>query len=282
MTNQQAELSPDTLIIDSHNHFLDLQLKDIWRFRELIYFLAWRDLKVRYKQTLIGVGWNVFNPLFTMMLFTVVFSYFAQVPSEGIPYPIFAFTALLPWQVFTTILTSSSKSLVGNAQILTKVYFPRLIIPLSSTITPVVDFCISILVLFVMMIATGISGPVWRIATVPLFLFFAILTALAAGIWMAAFHVRYRDVGHLIPFLIQFWLYASPIAYPISVVPERWRFLYNLNPMSGVITGFRWALLDGPFPDTLPFVLSIILSIILLAGGILYFNRTENIFADIV
>jgi lipopolysaccharide transport system permease protein len=258
-----------------------LDLNGIWHYRELLYFLIWRDIKVRYKQTVIGTGWAIFQPLMTMVIFTVVFGHFAKVPSDGLPYPIFAYTALLPWNYFAQAISRSGISLVGNANLISKVYFPRLIVPLSAAVAPLVDFVVAFVVLLGMMAWFGIV-PTWHALTIPLFLFIALVAALAVGLWLSALNVKYRDVGYAIPFLIQFWMYASPVAYPVSLVPDKWRPLYSLNPMAGVIEGFRWALLKQASPDLGVMLMSAVMIMALLFGGIVYFGQTEETFADIV
>ena len=222
-----------------------LGLKELWDYRELLYFLVWRDVKVRYKQTVIGAAWTVIQPLLTIVIFTLVFQHFAKLPSDGIPYPLFSFTGLLPWNYFAKALNNGINSVVGSANLITKVYFPRLILPISAILSGLIDFGISFLCLLGMMIWYGLM-PGWGVLALPLFLLLAVLTALSVGLWLAVINVRYRDVGQAIPFLIQLWLFVSPVAYPLSVVPEKWRVLYSLNPMTGVIEGFRWALLGKP------------------------------------
>jgi homopolymeric O-antigen transport system permease protein len=258
-----------------------LDFNVLWHYRELLYFLIWRDIKVRYKQTVIGTGWAIFQPLMTMVIFTVVFGHFAKVPSDGLPYPIFAYTALLPWNYFAQAISRSGISLVGNANLISKVYFPRLIVPLSAAVAPLVDFVVAFVVLLGMMAWFGIV-PTWHALALPFFLFIALITALAVGLWLSALNVKYRDVGYTIPFLIQFWMYASPVAYPVSLVPDKWRLLYSLNPMAGVIEGFRWALLKQASPDLGVMLMSAVMIMALLFGGIVYFGRTEETFADIV
>jgi homopolymeric O-antigen transport system permease protein len=276
-----SALAEPTVIIEPRKGLLHLDLKTIWEYRELLYFLVWRDLKVRYRQTAIGAGWAVLQPLLTMIIFTVVFSKFANVPSDGLPYPIFTYAALLPWSLFANSLTRGGTSVVGNAQLVSKIYFPRLILPLSGILSPIVDFAISFVILIVMMIWFG-TLPTWGVLALPLFLLLALLTALAVGLWLSALNVRYRDVGHTIPFLIQLWMFASPIAYPVSLVPERWRMLYSLNPMAGVIEGFRWALLGNESPDFGVIIISSVMVLTLLLPGIVYFKYTERTFADVV
>ena len=270
-----------TVVIKPDRGLFDLELKALWEYRELLYFLVWRDVKIRYKQTLIGAGWAILQPVMTMVVFTVVFGKFAKISSDGLPYPIFAYAALLPWNLFSHSLTRGGASVVGNAGLVSKIYFPRLILPLSGVLSPMIDFAISFMILAVMMIWYGIL-PGWGVFTLPLFLLLATLTALAVGLWLAALNVRYRDVGHAIPFLAQLWLFASPVAYPVSVVPEAWRWLYSLNPMAGVIEGFRWALLGRQSPDLAVIAISSLTVIALLMAGIVYFRYTERTFADIV
>jgi lipopolysaccharide transport system permease protein len=257
-----------------------LNLGELWEYQELLYFLVWRDIKVRYKQTVLGTAWAILQPLLTMLVFSLFFGRFAKVPSDGITYPIFAYCALLPWQLFAFAMMESSNSLVGSQNLITKVYFPRLLIPLSSVLAGLVDFAISFVVLLAMMLSYGIV-PSSRIVTVPLFLVFTIMTALAVGLWLSALNVKYRDVRYTIPFLTQFWMLATPVAYPSSLVPEKWRPLYGLNPMAGVVEGFRWALLGkSRGPGALLWV-SVAMVILLLGGGLFYFRRMESTFADI-
>jgi len=256
-------------------------LRELAEYWELLYFLVWRDVKVRYKQTFIGVAWAILQPVMTMMIFTVIFGNFAKLPSDGLPYPIFAFTALLPWNYFSQAISRSGLSLVGDSSLIRKVYFPRLIIPLASVAAPLVDFFVSFLVLLIMMAWFGIA-PSWGLLFLPLFLLLALMTALAVGLWLSPLNVRYRDVGHTIPFLLQFWMYASPVAYSISLIPEKWRLLYSLNPMAGVIEGFRWALLGKESPAFAVMALSAVMVAALLLGGIVFFKRTERTFADII
>ena len=276
-----AGATESTILIRPGRSLLRLDLNATWQYRELLYFLVWRDLKVRYKQTIIGAGWAIVQPLMTMVIFAIIFGNLAKIPSEGLPYPVFVFTALLPWNYFIQAINRSGICLVGNAGLIKKVYFPRLIIPLSAVVTPLVDFAIAFLVLLAMMLWYGITLTSGALA-LPLFLFLTMLTALAFGLWLSALDVRYRDVGHMIPFLLQCWLYASPVAYPLSLVPERWRLLYSLNPIAGVIEGFRWGLLGTRSPDPRSIAVSSIVVIVLLLGGILYFRHMENTFADFV
>ncbi len=269
------------IIIQPAAGLFHLELKAIWHYRELLYFLIWRDVKVRYKQTAIGAGWAILQPLMTMVVFTVVFGNFAKIPSDGLPYPIFAYTALLPWNYFAQAIGRSGVSLVGSANLISKVYFPRLIIPLSAAVAPLVDFAIAFVILLIMMAWFGIA-PTSGVLALPLFLLLALVTVLAVGLWLSALNVRYRDVGYTIPFLIQIWMYASPVAYPVSLVPARWRLLYSLNPMAGVIEGFRWAFLGKESPDFGVMAASTVAVVVLLLGGIVYFKQMERTFADIV
>ncbi len=256
--------------------------KDLWRFRELFYFLSWRDILVRYKQTAIGIAWSVIRPLMTMIVFTVVFGKLAKLPSEGAPYPMLVYVAMLPWQFFANSLTESSNSLITNANMLSKVYFPRIIMPASAVIVSLVDFLISFVILVVLMIWYQFI-PDWRIVTLPLFLFLALLASLGFGFWLAALNVKYRDFRYIVPFIVQFGLYVSPVGFSTNVVPEKWRLVYSLNPMVGVIDGFRWAILGGDikiFWDG--FFLSTGLVFLLFIGGVSYFRKTERYFADII
>jgi lipopolysaccharide transport system permease protein len=261
--------------------WISLNLRELWQYRELLYFLVWRDVKVRYKQTVLGAAWAILQPVATMVVFTLFFGRLAGVPSDGVPYPLFSLAALVPWTFFATGLVQSSNSLVGSQQLITKVYFPRLAIPIASVLAGVVDFALAFLVLLGVMLAYGtVPGPrgVW---IVPLLLL-AFATALGVGLWLAALHVRYRDVRYVMPFLVQLWLLATPIAYPSSLLSEPWRTLYGINPMVGVVEGFRWALLRT---DTAPgpaLVVSTLVAVALLLGGIVYFRRTERTFADVI
>jgi len=258
-----------------------LDLGEIWRYRELLYFLVWRDVKVRYKQTALGVAWAVLQPVLTMLVFSLVFGRLARMPTGGVPYPIFAFAALLPWQLFAHALTESGNSLINHQGLVTKVYFPRLLLPLSAVLAGLVDFAVAFLVLAGMMIHERIV-PGAAILLLPGFVLLALLTALAVGIWLAALNVRYRDVRYTLPFLTQFWLFATPIAYPSSLVPAAWRPWYGLNPMAGVVEGFRWALL-GQGEGVGPLLrVSIAMVVLLLVGGVIYFKKTERTFADLM
>jgi lipopolysaccharide transport system permease protein len=276
-----AAAAESVLILEPSTGFLRLKLRDLWEYRELLYFLVWRDVKVRYKQTALGAAWAVLQPVMTMFVFSIFFGRLAKVPSDGIPYPVFAFTALLPWQLFAYALSESGNSLISNQNLITKVYFPRLVIPIAAVLAGLVDFAIAFVVLLGLILYYGII-PSAAVALLPLFLLLAVMTALAVGLWLSALNVKYRDVRYTIPFLMQFWLFATPVAYPASLVPERWRVLYGLNPMAGVVEGFRWALLGkSQAPGPLLWV-SVAVVILLLVGGLLYFRKTESTFADVV
>lgn len=257
-----------------------LRPREMWDYRELLFFLTWRDIKVRYKQTALGAAWAVLQPLATMAVFSIFFGRLAKIPSDGFPYPIWAYAGLLPWQLFSYALTESANSLVGSQALITKVYFPRLVIPISAALAGLVDFAIAFCLLLVFFMYYGIV-PTWAIVTLPLFLLLAIATALGVGLWLSALNVNYRDVRYTIPFLTQFWLFITPIAYPSSLIPERWRALYGLNPMAGVVEGFRWALL-GTAPPGPMLAVSTLVVVCLLVGGLFYFRRMERTFADIV
>lgn len=267
--------------IEPSRSWFAFRLHEVWLRRELLYFLTWRDLKVRYKQTSLGALWAILQPLMMMVIFTVVFGNFAKMPSDGLPYPIFAYSALVPWNFFAGALSRCIGSLVGNANIVSKVYFPRLIIPLSATLSGFVDFAISFVILLGMMFWFGFV-PSWGILVMPLFLVLALLTALGLGLWLTALNVKYRDIGYAVPFLVQLWMYASPVAYPASLVPERWRVLYNLNPMVGVIEGFRWGLLGKESPDFGALAISAAAVLALMVGGMVYFKRTERTMVDVI
>jgi lipopolysaccharide transport system permease protein len=255
-------------------------LEELWAYRELIGFLIWRDIKVRYKQTSLGVGWAVLQPLVTMTLFTVVFGRVAKLPSDGVPYPLFTFAALLPWQMFSAGITGAANSLVGNSGLITKVYFPRLIVPIASVTATIVDFGISFVVLLVMMVWYGV--PITStILVLPAFVLLALVTAFAAGLWLSAINVRFRDVQYAVPFLVQSLLFVSPVAYTASTVPEKWRMLYAFNPLVAVIQGFRWAILGAESPAAL-IIPSLISTGLLALGGLIYFRHMEDTFADVV
>lgn len=260
-------------------HLLDL--RDLWRYHELVLFLMWRDISVRYKQTVLGAAWAIIQPFFTMVVFSVFFGRLAGVPSDGLPYPVWSYCALLPWQLFAFSLTEAGNSLVANQNLITKVYFPRLAIPLAATLAGLFDFAIAFIVLLVLMVYYGIK-PTAAVWLLPLLLAIALAAALGAGLWCAALNVQYRDVRYALPFLAQIWLFLTPIAYPSSLVPAAWRWLYGLNPMVGVVEGFRWSLLGlGEAPVTL-MLLASASSLVLLVTGVLFFERMERSFADVI
>jgi lipopolysaccharide transport system permease protein len=256
--------------------------QDLWRYRELFYFLAWRDILVRYKQTAIGIVWALIRPFLTMVVFTVVFGQLAKLPSEGAPYPILVFSAMLPWQFFSNSLSECSNSLITNANLLSKVYFPRLVVPTSAVVVSFVDFMISGMILLALMAWYNFI-PTWRILTLPLFIAVAFAASIGAGLWLASLNVQYRDFRFIVPFIVQFGLYISPVGFSSSIVPQQWRFIYSLNPMVGVIDGFRWAILGGNSQLYLPgFILSMALVFLLLVSGIWYFRKMERTFADVI
>lgn len=257
-----------------------LKITELWEYRELLYFLIWRDVKVRYKQTVLGAAWAIIQPFATMVVFSIFFGKLGKIPSDGIPYPVFAFTALLPWTFFANGLSQSSNSLVGSAHLITKVYFPRLVMPLSGVLAGLIDFVIAFVVLLGMMLFYGME-PTAAVIWLPFFLLLALTTALGTGLWLSALNVQYRDIRYVVPFLTQFWLFATPIAYPSSLLSHPWRTLYGLNPMAGVVEGFRWALLDSSPPGAM-LAVSSGAAILLLISGLYYFQRMEKTFADVV
>jgi lipopolysaccharide transport system permease protein len=260
--------------------WISLDLCELWEYRELLYFLAWRDIKVRYKQTLLGAAWAIIQPFFAMVVFSIFFGQLAGISSEGIPYPIFAYSALAPWMYFANALTQASNSLVGQEHVITKVYFPRLLAPMAAVLAGLVDFGLALLVLVGMMLYYGIV-PGAAIVILPFFTALATAAALGVGFWLAALNVQYRDVRYVVPFMVQFWLFATPIVYPSSLVPQRWRALYGLNPMAGVIEGFRWALLGTKAPGPLLLVSTLTIAALLMSG-MYFFRRMERTFADVV
>jgi lipopolysaccharide transport system permease protein len=262
--------------------WVPLRLGELWAYRELLYFFVWRDIKIRYKQTFLGASWAIIQPFFTMVVFSLFFGKLAKMPSDGIPYPIFSYAALVPWTFFANGLTQSSNSLVGSSHLITKVYFPRLTIPIATVLSGVVDFFLALLVLFGMMVYYGIT-PTINAWLLPLFLLQALVTSLGVGLWLSALNVEFRDVKYVVPFLIQLWLFATPIAYSSSLLPEPWRTVYGLNPMVGVVEGFRWALLGttSNAPGNL-LIASSIAAVVLLVSGAFYFRRMEKTFADVV
>ena len=276
-----ASIRPNTLRIEPTRGWVALRLREVFAYRELLFFLVWRDLKVRYKQTILGIAWAVLQPLLTMFVFALFFGRLARVPSDGVPYSVFAYTALVPWTFFATGLTMASNSLVGSANLITKVYFPRLTIPLATVLAGLVDFALAFPLLFALMWRNGIT-PSIQVFWLPLFVALAFATALGVGLWLSALNVEFRDVRHVVPFLTQLWMFATPIAYPSSLLPEKWRALYALNPMVGVVEGFRWALLGtSTRPGPMIFV-SAFAAAALLVSGAFFFRRMERTFADVV
>ncbi|MFP4008163.1 MAG: ABC transporter permease [Spirulinaceae cyanobacterium] len=276
-----SDRAPSELVIEAgrtERHYW----ADLWRYRELFYFLAWRDILVRYKQTAIGIAWALIQPFLTMIVLTVVFGKLAKLPSEGVPYPILVFSAMLPWQFFANSLSACSNSLITNANLIAKIYFPRLIVPASAVVVSFVDFMVAGIILLALM-AWYNYVPSWRIICLPVFIAIAAAASLGAGLWLAALNVRYRDVRYIVPFMVQFGLYVSPVGFSSSVIPERWRLLYSLNPLVGVIDGFRWAILGGQSHLYLPgFILSLGLLTVLLASSVWYFRKVERTFADVI
>ena len=278
---EQTRANVPTLEIDPIGHWISIDFKELWHYRELLYFLTWRDVKVRYKQTVLGAAWAILQPLSMMVVFSIFFGKLAKIPSDGIPYPLFTFCALIPWQLFAHSLSESSNSLVGNQHLITKIYFPRLVIPISAVLAGLVDFLIAFGILLGLMLYYGVS-PGWAIVTLPGFVLLTIITALGAGLWLSALNVKYRDVRYTITFLVQFWLFATPVAYSSNLIPEKWRMVYGLNPMAGVVEGFRWALLGNSAPSGRMLWVSIGVVTLVLIGGLYYFRRMEQEFADIV
>jgi lipopolysaccharide transport system permease protein len=278
---EKAHRSRTTFEIRGSRGLLDLDLSAVWRYRELLYFLVLRELTVRYKQAALGVGWAIVQPLFAVLIFTLVFGMFAKIPSEGIPYPVFALAATLPWTYFAEAMRRSGLSLVSDADLVRKVYFPRLILPLAGVITPLADFCVAFIVLLLMMAWYGIM-PTWHIVLLPLFLMLAMGLAFATGLWLGPINVRYRDIMHTLPFVVQVWMYASPIVYPVSMVPAEWRALYSLNPMVGVIEGFRWALLGTASPNLMSIGIGATIIVLATVAGIIFFKKKERAFADVI
>jgi lipopolysaccharide transport system permease protein len=275
-----AEANLPLLTIEPSRGWVSLRLNELWTYRELLYFLTLREIKVRYKQTAFGAAWAVIQPLFTMLIFSLFFGRLAKMPSDGIPYPLFALTALIPWTFFANGITQSSSSLVTNSHLVSKVYFPRLIVPFSAIATGIVDVGISFILLLGMLAFYHKSLPI-NIVWLPPFFILTFLVALGAGLWLSALNVQYRDVRYAVPFLVQFWMYATPIAYPASLLHGQWRAVYGLNPMVGVADGFRWAIL-GAEPPRSEIVASSVTAILILASGALYFRRMEKTFADLI
>jgi len=272
---------PQVLRITPPTRWWDIPFSELWEYRELLYFFVWRDIKVRYKQTLIGASWAVLQPLLMMLIFSLLFGRLAHIPSDGLPHPVFYYTALLPWTYFATALQTGTMTIVGNQHLITKVYFPRLTLPLSSVLSGLVDFAISFMMLFVLLLFYGIR-PTTAILFLPAFLLLAIATALGVSLWLSALNAIYRDVRYVLPFLIQFWMFASPVVYPSTLVPQKWRWLYGLNPMAGVIEGFRYSLTGRGSVRGALLLASVGVMVVVLVGGLAYFQKTETTMVDVV
>jgi lipopolysaccharide transport system permease protein len=273
-SQQVTEIHPD-------RGWLDLDLGAVWRYRELFIVMMMRDIQVLYKQAALGAGWAILQPVFAVAIFTIVFGYFARMPSEGIPYPLFAFAGVLPWTYFAEAVRRSSTGLVTDSELIRKIYFPRLIMPLANVVTPLLDFAIAFVVLLILMGFYGIA-PSWKFLLVPPLMVIAALLALSIGLWLAPINVRFRDIKHTLPFMIQVWMYASPIVYPLSMVPEQYQWAYSLNPMVGVIEGFRWAVFNQGEPNFMALGMSAAIIAVLLVGGLIFFRRMERTFADVI
>jgi lipopolysaccharide transport system permease protein len=291
-TAATADIAPDVstsdvpaaryhTVIEPPGRWISLNLREVWRYRDLLSMLVWRDFSSRYRQSLLGVGWAIVRPVFSVVVFTVIFGTVAKLPSDGIPYPLFSFAAMMPWLYFSQALASATNSLVGGSALVTKVYFPRLILPFSSVISGLVDFAIQLALLLPLMYWYGVA-PTWTILLVPLFVLQCMIVAMAAGLWLTALNVKYRDFGHLVPFVTQIWMYLSPIVYSSSLIPERWRPVYSLNPLVGVIDGFRWAMLGQGQPDWTMLAVSFSVVMAMFISGLYYFRRVEQTFADII
>jgi lipopolysaccharide transport system permease protein len=270
-----------TVVIEPSRGWLSLGLKEMWSYRELLYFLIWRDVKVRYKQTALGAAWAIIQPFFTMIVFSLFFGGLAKIPSNGVPYPVFSFAALVPWTFFSNGLSLAANSLVSSAQLVSKVYFPRLLVPAATVLSGLIDFALAFIVLIGMMLVYGIV-PTARIVYLPLFLLLALIASLGAGLWLSAINVQFRDVKYVVPFLAQFWLFITPIAYPSSLLSEPWRTIYGINPMAGVVEGFRWALLNTDTDPSGITLMSGVAAVVMLVSGAYYFRRMERTFADVV
>lgn len=276
-----SSIQVNRIVIRPSAGWLSVDFKEIWAYRELLWILAWRDVSVRYKQSIVGIGWAVIQPVLTMIIFTIIFGKFAKLPSDGIPYPVFSYCALLPWNYFARCLGDSSDSLVGSSHLITKVYFPRLILPISKVFAGLIDLAVAFVILLGMMAYYRIA-PTEGLLLLPVFILVAMLAALGAGLWFTALNVLYRDVKFVVPFVVQFWMYASPVAYSTSLVPDKWKWIYGLNPIVGVIEGFRWALLGKTAPVISMFLLPVVIVFVMLFGGLYFFRRMERKFADII
>jgi lipopolysaccharide transport system permease protein len=283
MMNMPLQRTKDLSVIriEPSKGWVSLKLRELWEYRELLYFLVWRDVKIRYKQTVLGASWAIIQPFFTMVVFSIFFGRLAKIPSDGIPYPIFSFAALVPWAFFANGLSQASNSLVGGSNLIKKVYFPRLAMPISSVLGGVVDFGLAFIMLIGMMFYYGMA-PTVNVLWLPLFLILASMTSLGASLWLSAMYVQFRDIRHIVPFLTQIWLFATPIVYPSSLLPEPWRTLYGINPMAGVIEGFRWALLGSGHAPGPIIIVSSLAAVALMLSGAFYFRRMEKTFADVV
>jgi lipopolysaccharide transport system permease protein len=274
---------PTTIYIKPTTGLAALNLRDLWTYRELVYFMIWRDIRVRYKQTMLGAAWAIIQPVLSMLVFTFIFGRVAKLPTDGnIPYPIFSYVALLPWGLFVTALNQASRSLTSNNNMITKIYFPRLVLPLASVLSGLVDFVIAFVILIGMMLYYGIKPTITALWALPLLLLLALITALGVALWLSALNVQYRDVNYALPFLTQFWQFLSPVAYSAKIISQKWQLVYSLNPMAGVVNGFRWALLGtdtGPGPEM---AISVAISLLILIGGLFYFRNMEKTFADTI
>ena len=280
-SEQEIKYMPPVSVIEPKKGWVPIDFRELWQFRELLFFLTWRDILIRYKQTALGVLWAVIQPVVTMVIFSVVFGKFGKLPSGGVPYPVFAFTALLPWNLFASALTRATNSVVGSSNMVKKIYFPRMLIPISSTLSPLVDFAISLVVLFGLMAFYRVPVS-WSLLLLPLLILITLFVALGVGFWLSALNVKYRDVGHAIPFVVQVWMYASPVAYAVMLIPHKWQPLYALNPMVGVINGFRWAILGTGLLPRNTILLSLAVGLVILVSGAFYFRRMEKTFSDVV
>ena len=280
--NELVKSEPSTIYIKPTTGLAALNLRDLWVYRELVFFMIWRQLKVRYKQTALGALWAIIQPLMTMIVFNFIFGNVAKVPTDNIPYPIFSYTALLPWGLFTTALNQASRSLTTNQNMVTKIYFPRLVLPISSVLAGLVDFAIAFVILIGLMFYYGVT-PAWNVLwTLPFFLLLSIIAALGVSLWLSAINVQYRDVNYALPFITQFWLFITPVAYSASVISEKWQLVYSLNPMAGVVNGFRWALLGAGSGPDMALWISVIISLVILVSGLIYFRNMERTFADTI
>ena len=280
--SELAKSEPSTIYIKPTTGLAALNLRDLWVYRELVFFMIWRNLKVRYKQTLLGATWAIIQPLMTMIVFNFIFGNVAKVPTDDIPYPIFSYTALLPWGLFTTALNQASRSLTTNQNMVTKIYFPRLVLPISSVLAGLADFAIAFVILIGLMFYYRVT-PAWNVLwTLPFFLLLSIIVALGVSLWLSAINVQYRDVNYALPFLTQFWLFITPVAYSASVISDKWQLVYSLNPMAGVVNGFRWALLGAGNGPDLALWVSVGISLLILVSGLFYFRNMERTFADTI